>query len=43
MQRRVAEAAPPEQEEARFATFGETKGKGALGYKSGKAVSLMDT
>lgn len=43
MQRPVAEAAPPEQEEARFATFGHTKGKGALGYKSGKALSLRDT
>lgn len=37
MQRRVSEAASPEQEEARFATFGGTKGKGALGYTSGKA------
>lgn len=43
MQRRVAEAAPPEQEEAGFAIFGDTKGKGALGYKSGKALSLRDT
>ena len=36
----VAEAAPPEQEEARFATFGDTEGEEALGYKSGKALSL---
>lgn len=38
-QQGVAEAAPPEQEEARFATSGDTKGKGTSGYKNGKALS----
>lgn len=36
----MAEAAPSEQGEARFAAFGGTKGEGALGCKSGKALSL---